>query len=506
MMASAGLAASGSPVAHRDALVLNVRGNARLCVPRALDQITPYVLLEQEDWFEDEIRFVRRWLGPGMRAIDVGANYGMYTVAAALSVGPAGRVWAFEPMPHCIPFLQRSLELNGCAQATLSPIAISDHNGSLSFALTAMPETSAVATGGAAGSADIAQLPAATLDEMAQQNGWADIDLVKVDVEGHETQVIRGGGAFFAANSPLVMVEVRAVGSVDFAALELLSEMGYAMYRLLPGPLVLVPFESAEPVDEFQLNLFACKQDRARQLANSGHLVDPVPAPAPAASQDDWSRYAATAPYARERSGGWRRKAGFFSGEGEMKYFESLAAFARSRDIEQGAAGRCGWLAHALECVEQSLESRDNAPRRLSHARLAWELGRREAAVASLFRVANALEEEGAQALAEPFLAPNARYESLPCARQPAEWLRCAVFEQLEKLRHHSSMFSRDRSSTLILESIMHLPFRSPEMDRRWQLLRMAAGEQAAPEPRPQLCVRTDENLNPEYWRGAQRA
>jgi hypothetical protein len=34
----------------------------------------------------------------------------------------------------------------------------------------------------------------------------------------------------------------------------------------------------------------------------------------------------------------------------------------------------------------------------------------------------------------------------------------------------------------------------------------MAAGEQAAPEPRPQLCVRSDENLNPEYWRGAQRA
>ena len=67
-----------------DALLVNIRGNARLCVPRALDQITPYVLLEQEDWFEEEIRFVRRWLGPGMRVIDVGANYGVYTVAAAL--------------------------------------------------------------------------------------------------------------------------------------------------------------------------------------------------------------------------------------------------------------------------------------------------------------------------------------------------------------------------------------------------------------------------------------
>lgn len=492
-------------MASGDTLIVNVRGNARLCVPAALDQITPYVLLEQEDWFEDEIRFVRRWLAPGMRAIDVGANYGLYTVAAALSVGPTGRVWAFEPTPHCIPFLQRSLDLNECAQVTVIPIAISDRSGSVSFALTAIPETNAIAAG-RADSADIAQLPASTLDEMAQKNGWRDIDFVKVDVEGHETQAIRGGAAFFAATSPLVMIEISAVGSVDFAGLELLAKMGYATYRLLPGPLVLVPFEGAEPVDEFQLNLFACKKNRARQLANQGFLIDAMPASGSGCLPDAWPRYAATAPYAREFSAKWPRKAGFFSDGGAREYFEGLAAFALSRDIEQSPAQRCRWLTRAMECVEHSLELRNSAPRRLSHARLAWELGRREAAVASLFRVAKSLEEESAQALAEPFLAPNARYESLPCGERPVAWLRCAVLEQLEKLRFFSSTFSRDQSSELVLESIIDLPFHSPEMDRRWQLVRMAAGKQAAPEPRPQLCVRSDENLNPEYWCGAQHA
>jgi hypothetical protein len=302
------------------------------------------------------------------------------------------------------------------------------------------------------------------------------------------------------------MIEVKAVGSGDLAPLELLSEMGYAMYRLLPGPLLLVPFEGAEPVDEFQLNLFACKPDRARQLANSGHLVDRVPAPASSPAQEEWSRYAAAAPYCRQFFASWSRKAGLFSSGGERQYLEGLAAFALSRDVEQSAARRCGWLAHAMECVEQSLESRDSAPRRLSHARLAWELGRREAAVASLFRLASALQEDDAQAFTEPFLAPNSRYEVLACAGQGAAWLRCAVLEQLEKLRHHSSMFSRDYASLLILESIVDLPFRSPEMDRRWQLVRMAAGKQAGPEPAPQLCVRSDENLNPEFWCGAQRA
>jgi hypothetical protein len=41
------------------------------------------VLIEQEDWFEKEICFVRRLLQPGMRAADIGANYGTCTLAMA---------------------------------------------------------------------------------------------------------------------------------------------------------------------------------------------------------------------------------------------------------------------------------------------------------------------------------------------------------------------------------------------------------------------------------------
>jgi hypothetical protein len=49
-------------------------------------------LIEQEDLFEKEIAFVRRLLQPSMRAIDVGANYGTYTLAMARAAGPKGRV------------------------------------------------------------------------------------------------------------------------------------------------------------------------------------------------------------------------------------------------------------------------------------------------------------------------------------------------------------------------------------------------------------------------------
>src|SRR5262249_13778967 len=125
-------------------LELNLRGGARLCVPAALDRITPYVLLEQEDWFEDEIRFVRRWLRAGMRAVDVGASFGTYSVAAARAVGPGGRVWAYEPIADTAALLERSLALNGCANAEVIQAVVGDTAGRVAFVSSEHSEISAV--------------------------------------------------------------------------------------------------------------------------------------------------------------------------------------------------------------------------------------------------------------------------------------------------------------------------------------------------------------------------
>lgn len=67
----------------------------RIAVRRDLSQMTTYILLEQEDWFEDEIRFARRvCAGPGL-ALDIGANHGVYALSMARA-HPQRRVVAFE--------------------------------------------------------------------------------------------------------------------------------------------------------------------------------------------------------------------------------------------------------------------------------------------------------------------------------------------------------------------------------------------------------------------------
>ena len=483
-------------------LVLNVRGGARICVPDGFDQISTYVLLEQEDWFEEEIRFVRRWLQRGMQAVDVGANIGVYTVAMAQAVGGGGRVWAFEPTPAAAGYLQRSLELNGFRNVSILQSAISDREGLVEFSVGSHSELNAIGKPVSAGG-KVVQVEATTLDLMAASHGWTDVDLVKLDVEGHELEAIRGGAGFFASASPLVMLEVSVGDRVDLSGLEPLLELGYDVYRLLPGPLLLVPFDRFDPTDGFLLNLFACKSDRASKLAAGGFLA----AGGPGAGQSPggaWAAYIGSAPYAGGFAARWPLKAGFLSGFGARTYMTGLAAYAHSRDKGLAPAQQIDCLAHAYRCVAEALEARATLSRRISHARLAWELGLRANAVNALRQAVESLGQEGGSAFEEPFLAPSPRYEALDSRESPADWLKCAVIEQYERLRDFSTYWGKNTPA--VIEQILGLPYCSAEMRRRSQLLRIVAGELRAPESTPLLCRQSEENLNPEIWCGAGAA
>jgi FkbM family methyltransferase len=474
-------------------LVVNIRGGVRLCVPDALSQYTTYVLLEQEDWFEDEIRFVRHWLRPGMRAVDVGASYGIYATAMARAVGADGRVWAFEPTPQTADFLQYNLDLNQCSNAVLQRAAVSDRAGEVPFAIDVHSEVNAIS--GAGGRADI-RVKAVTLDAAAA--GWGEVDFIKFDVEGHELEAVRGAAGFFAARSPLVMLEIKVGDRIDLRALAPLRELGYSIYRLLPSRLILAPFDDSEAAEAFRLNVFACKSDRAGKLAAQGVLALDDAAGAASPPRGAWANYLRSALYARGFAERWAAKAGSLSGADARTYQEALAAYAHSLEPGFSATRQFACLAHAYQCAAEALAARATLSRRISYARLAWELGLRAVAADALYEVAQALGEEGEGAFDEPFLAPGERFERLDSRAQPADWLKCAVIEQFEKLRSYSS-FSHAAVLPMV-ESILALPYCSAEMERRRQLVRMRGGLQQAPERASGLCERSEENLNPDFW------
>ena len=491
-------------MATQSTINVTIRGGAKICVPDSIALITPYVLLEQEDWFEDEVRFVRRLVRSNMVAIDVGASFGIFSMAMANAVGPQGSVWAFEPTPETAEFLQNTLALNEARQVNLTRAAVSDRPGTVQFLTGANSELNAIAKAGEEGGA-VLTVPSLTLDQAAADYGWREVDFVKLDVEGHELQVIAGGRSFFTQASPLVMFEIKAGEGVDLRPLAPFQAMGYEFYRLVPGPMLLAPFAPGQAVDAFTLNLFACKPDRAQRLAADGFLATGDSVEVPPAKKDAWRNFLESAPYAREVAEGWPSKPGLFAASHTRIYLKALALFAQSRDLQCDAAVRLALLRQAADLAAAAVQEQNTLPRLLTSARLAWELGRRTFAVQLLESAGKRVQAEDASVYHEPFLAPSVRYEQLATGAPADEWVHCAVVEQWERLRHFSSFYT-GTSSLSLLEAIAGVSYRSAEMERRRQLVRMRAGMQTGLEASPLVSQQSDEHLNPALWCGAGQA
>jgi FkbM family methyltransferase len=156
---------------------------ARVVVPDTLESITPYVLQEQQDWFEDEIKFLRRLLRPGQQVIDIGANYGVYALSMARAVGPRGHRWAFEPASGTAELLAAGIAANGFTHVSLERSALSSASGSAQLALHPDPEMNALVRG-ARPEGPTESVPVTTLDVWLENRGLRDIEFVKIDAEG----------------------------------------------------------------------------------------------------------------------------------------------------------------------------------------------------------------------------------------------------------------------------------------------------------------------------------
>ena len=71
---------------------IGIEGGVNVSVPADIRLMTSYILFEQEDWFEDEIKFVRAYLQPGLRVVDIGVNYGTYFLTTANRIGSGIRL------------------------------------------------------------------------------------------------------------------------------------------------------------------------------------------------------------------------------------------------------------------------------------------------------------------------------------------------------------------------------------------------------------------------------
>lgn len=258
----------GSVVSHvAPGVKMKLYGDSLLCE-----------MLYFEDFEPETSHFFDAYLRPDDTFLDVGANIGLYTLAASRLVGRHGHVHAFEPCSQTFERLTDNVQLNGARNVSCHKVALSFENAKAELTIAKggfdawnslgkpyMGETEGCET-----------VETITLDHFAREHGLTGRNCtIKIDVEGWENQVLAGAEEFLSGEeAPLLCVEFTEqaavlAGSSCADLYRTLERLGYAMFSLSArsGELKPFPFREIFP----NINLVATKDIDAvrRRLASS---------------------------------------------------------------------------------------------------------------------------------------------------------------------------------------------------------------------------------------------
>jgi FkbM family methyltransferase len=244
----------------------------RVCLDDHLQRLM-YMDILHHDW----IQLLPALLAPGGVFVDVGANVGYFSLLAGGLVGTTGSVIAIEPVPRTCATLTENVKLNGFSQVLMENLALGSTSGRLELHVppSSIHRDYLVSSLPVPGWETVS-VPCVTLDALSQ--GWARerIDLMKIDVEGHEPAVLRGGRTLLASGRvrALVMelsgVHLAQSGLTPQAMISELEGLGFLTAQL-NGERRLVPRACPDVLDACDDNLVFIH--RSALPAGSGHAT-----------------------------------------------------------------------------------------------------------------------------------------------------------------------------------------------------------------------------------------
>lgn len=184
------------------------------------------------DTYEPDLRHaLNATVRAGMVAYDIGANVGAYTLLMAHLVGPRGRVYAFEPDPLNYSFLSETVAANSLPHVTALDYAIAESTGTARFDRRGGAFSGRLSADGARYSRtrNTLMVNTASLDDLIAAGQLPPPNVVKIDVEGNETLVIRGMRHTLSNYRPILACEIHT--SLGVSAAEVEAELRLAQYE-----------------------------------------------------------------------------------------------------------------------------------------------------------------------------------------------------------------------------------------------------------------------------------
>lgn len=206
----------------------------------------------------NELWLLQQVIHPGMTVLDIGANEGLYSLAAAHAVGDQGRVLAVEPSQREFDRLQANIQLNHWQKVIHAyRLAVADRTGEAQLTVATEEHAGQNTLGHliyqGATVAQIETVPVRRLDDWLPEIGVTQVDVIKIDTEGAELAILRGSQQLLQTHHPLLILELsdaslRTQGESAIALVEFLRSLGYRIFAMShrTGQPIYVPDQCLE--------------------------------------------------------------------------------------------------------------------------------------------------------------------------------------------------------------------------------------------------------------------
>ena len=227
--------------------------------PFSLSISTALAFHQDLSYEEETLFFFKKALSGSSVFFDIGANMGIYTLVALL-YHPKIRVYSFEPVPQVFKILRNNVLANhGEIRVRCEEAALTDFVGTVNLYVNGDCEASTLL--GFRSEVIPIQVRSMSLDAYCSEHQIDFIDILKVDTEGTEPTVLRGGREIIKRSKPIIFCEVLR-GRTEAALEEFLFPLGYHYFHITEKG--LVPKEHIEGDETYRyLNyMFAVETPR----------------------------------------------------------------------------------------------------------------------------------------------------------------------------------------------------------------------------------------------------
>lgn len=184
----------------------------------------------------------------GTDVVEIGANNGNFTIEFAELVGDSGKVYAFEPQRIIFQQLCGNVFLNGLDNVYTYNVAVGHINGMVNIEKVDYHQKGPVNFGDVhiVDDKDSKEtIPMITMDSLEFDN----LSILKVDVQGFELYVIRGGEQTILKHRPYIFIEIEEdqLKKYNFTEQDLINEiqkMNYAVVRFQKG----IPYQTVSGI------------------------------------------------------------------------------------------------------------------------------------------------------------------------------------------------------------------------------------------------------------------